>query len=246
MRTKPNEIARNMESRLRRQRLFSWIRSHARSKTPCTRKTKIDLSVLEAPGSEGWLSWYSLIAELGFASSALGWRRAVRDKIMNSRTKGKVRINSKSTRDEEMLAEYDFSQGVRAKYAKRMAEGSNLIVLSPDVAEFFPDSESVNLALRSIVDIAQNLAEALSRSRAAKAEVTIGPRLDRAPVPGAFLHWEGPPEAERGVDFVTPFPLLFVGSNIVILALLAGLPIACVFLRRRRVDAEGMIRGENL
>jgi hypothetical protein len=54
-----------------------------------------------------------------------------------------------------MLAEYDFSQGVRGKYAKRIAEGSNLVVLSPDVAEFFPDSESVNLALRSIVDIAR-------------------------------------------------------------------------------------------
>jgi hypothetical protein len=74
---------------------------------------------------------------------------------MNSKTKGKAGIKAQPARDEEMLAEYDFSRGVRGKYAKRMAEGSNLIVLSPDVAEFFPDSESVNVPLRSIADIAR-------------------------------------------------------------------------------------------
>jgi hypothetical protein len=61
----------------------------------------------------------------------------------------------KTKRGERMLDEYDFSQGVRGKYAKRMAEGSNIIILSPDVAEFFPNSESVNAALRAIVDIAR-------------------------------------------------------------------------------------------
>ena len=66
---------------------------------------------------------------------------------------------AKAKRDPDMLAEYDFSQGVRGKYAKRYAEGTNLVVLSPDVAEFFPDSEAVNAALRALVDIARKSAK---------------------------------------------------------------------------------------
>jgi len=54
----------------------------------------------------------------------------------------------------EMLDEYDFSKGVRGKYAKRYAEGTNIVVLSPDVAKFFPDSQSVNQALRLLIEIA--------------------------------------------------------------------------------------------
>ena len=59
----------------------------------------------------------------------------------------------------EMLKEYDFSKGVRGKYAKRYAAGSNVIVLSPDVAEVFPDSESVNEALRVLVKIGRRRAK---------------------------------------------------------------------------------------
>jgi hypothetical protein len=55
----------------------------------------------------------------------------------------------------EMLDEYDFSKGIRGKYAQRYATGSNVVVISPDVAELFPDSESVNEALRILVKIAQ-------------------------------------------------------------------------------------------
>jgi hypothetical protein len=62
----------------------------------------------------------------------------------------------------EMLEEYDFSRGVRGKYASRYRKGSNVVVLDPDVAELFPDSESVNKALRTIAEIA--------RERAAQAE----------------------------------------------------------------------------
>ena len=54
-----------------------------------------------------------------------------------------------------MLDEYDFSEGVRGKYAKRYAEGTNIVVLSPDVAQVFPDSESVNEALRVLVKVAR-------------------------------------------------------------------------------------------
>ncbi len=55
----------------------------------------------------------------------------------------------------EMLNEYDFSRGVRGKYAKRYARGSNVVVLAPDVARTFADSESVNEALRSLIKIAR-------------------------------------------------------------------------------------------
>jgi hypothetical protein len=54
-----------------------------------------------------------------------------------------------------MLPEYDFSKGVRGKYAQRYAEGTNVVLLSPDVAEIFKDSDSVNEALRVIVKIAR-------------------------------------------------------------------------------------------
>ena len=55
----------------------------------------------------------------------------------------------------EMLDEYDFSQGVIGKYAKQYAEGTNIVVLDPDVAKVFPDSEAVNQALRAIAQIIQ-------------------------------------------------------------------------------------------
>ena len=55
----------------------------------------------------------------------------------------------------EMRSEYDFSKGVRGKYAKRFAEGSNVVVLDPDVAGMFPDSKIVNDTLRAVARIAQ-------------------------------------------------------------------------------------------
>ena len=56
----------------------------------------------------------------------------------------------------EMKSEYDFSQGVRGKYAARFAEGSNVIVLDPDVAEVFSDAKAVNEALRLLARSARN------------------------------------------------------------------------------------------
>lgn len=61
----------------------------------------------------------------------------------------------KTRRNPDMLDEYDFSKGVRGKYVKRYAEGTNVVILSPDVAEVFPDSESVNEALRVLVKVAR-------------------------------------------------------------------------------------------
>ncbi len=62
---------------------------------------------------------------------------------------------AKAKREPDMLVEYDFSQGVRGKNAPRYAEGTNIVVLSPDVAEYSPDSEAVNSALRALVEIAR-------------------------------------------------------------------------------------------
>jgi len=56
-------------------------------------------------------------------------------------------------KDPDMLEEYDFSKGVRGKYAKKYAEGTNVIVIEPDVAKVFPDHDSVNQALRSLIEI---------------------------------------------------------------------------------------------
>jgi hypothetical protein len=59
----------------------------------------------------------------------------------------------KSEPNSDMLEEYDFSKGVRGKYVERFKEGSNIVVLSPDVAQVFSDSESVNEALRTLIKI---------------------------------------------------------------------------------------------
>ena len=55
--------------------------------------------------------------------------------------------------DPDMLEEYDFSKGIRGKYAKRYAEGTNVVLIDPDVAEFFPDHDTVNDTLRSLIRI---------------------------------------------------------------------------------------------
>ena len=47
-----------------------------------------------------------------------------------------------------MRDHYDFSKGVRSKYAKRYKEGTNIVLLDPDVAKEFPDAAAVNDALR--------------------------------------------------------------------------------------------------
>jgi hypothetical protein len=60
----------------------------------------------------------------------------------------------KTTKRDEMRPEYDFSGGVRGKHHRAYQKGSNVVLLDPDVAEVFKDSESVNHALRILMDIA--------------------------------------------------------------------------------------------
>ena len=61
----------------------------------------------------------------------------------------KTNAKQKSSR----VPDYDYSHGIRGKYAARYAEGTNVVVLSPDVAEIFPNAQAVNEALRTLVRI---------------------------------------------------------------------------------------------
>lgn len=63
----------------------------------------------------------------------------------------KATRTAKRTKRDEMRPEYDFSKGVRAKYAKRFAQGTNLVLLEPDVAAKFPNAAAVNKALRELL-----------------------------------------------------------------------------------------------
>ena len=55
--------------------------------------------------------------------------------------------------DSEMLKEYDFSQVIRGNYAKRYAQGTNVVVIEPNIAKYFPDNASVNEALQALLPI---------------------------------------------------------------------------------------------
>ena len=66
---------------------------------------------------------------------------------------------AKKTNKDELRAEYkrsDFPKGfVRGKYAERLREASNVVVLEPEVARAFPNQEAVNSALLSLIQIAK-------------------------------------------------------------------------------------------
>ena len=65
-------------------------------------------------------------------------------------------MNKKHEESEsEMLPEYDFSGGIRGKYAARYAQSNTIIMLEDDVADVFPTSEAVNEALRLLVKLAR-------------------------------------------------------------------------------------------
>ena len=60
--------------------------------------------------------------------------------------------------EDELRPEYNFSKtngGVKGKYVDRYRTGTNLVLLDPDVAQAFPTEESVNEALRLLIQIAQ-------------------------------------------------------------------------------------------
>ena len=69
---------------------------------------------------------------------------------------------------DELRAEYkrsDFPAGfVRGKYAERMRESSNIVVLRPEVAQVFPNEDAVNNALLSLIELAQKSTRPSRRS----------------------------------------------------------------------------------
>ncbi len=70
-----------------------------------------------------------------------------------------MKKKSREEQNNDLRPEYDFGQllktGVQGKYARRFAEGTNLVLLAPDVAEAFPTAESVNETLRLVLQLAQ-------------------------------------------------------------------------------------------
>ena len=81
------------------------------------------------------------------------------------KNKGKVRpiVSEKDT----MRPEYDFSKAARGVTAARYAEGTNLVLLDPDVAELFPDSRAANEALRTIARLMRTPPRKRPRARTA-------------------------------------------------------------------------------
>jgi hypothetical protein len=64
--------------------------------------------------------------------------------------------------NDELRSEYDLAQlmgGVRGKYTERYRRGTNLVLLEPDVAQAFPNAQSVNEALRLLIKLAQSQVE---------------------------------------------------------------------------------------
>ena len=76
--------------------------------------------------------------------------------------------NSKRHPDEDtMRPEYDFSRAVRGVTAARYAQGTNVVLLDPDVAAVFPDTRAVNEALRTLTRLTTGASKARSRKRTA-------------------------------------------------------------------------------
>ena len=66
--------------------------------------------------------------------------------------------------EDEMQDEYDIRGGVRGKYYDRYRQGTNVVLLEPDVAAVFRDSHSVNQALRMLIDLARKRVDDASRA----------------------------------------------------------------------------------
>jgi urate oxidase len=61
--------------------------------------------------------------------------------------------NKTENEKDEMLKEYDFSKGVRGKYAEKYAKGNNIVIIEADLFKEFPDSGAVNNALRKFLNL---------------------------------------------------------------------------------------------
>ena len=70
-------------------------------------------------------------------------------------------------RETDLRPEYDFSKGIRGKYAARLKPGSQVVVLDPDVAAAFGDAKAVNRALRTLMEVVPPRPARSSRRRTA-------------------------------------------------------------------------------
>lgn len=87
------------------------------------------------------------------ASSARASLLRVNDENMKKTSAKSGRRSDATSNPDEIRPEYDWSKAVRNPYATRYAAGSNIVVLEPDVAAIFPNSASVNEALRSLASV---------------------------------------------------------------------------------------------
>jgi uncharacterized DUF497 family protein len=97
-------------------------------------------------------------------SLALDWQLEMNGNNMK-KSKGKARPLGSD--EDTMRPEYDFSQAVRGVTAARYAEGTNVVLLDPDVAAIFPDTRAVNEALRTIVRLTRTASRRRPRKRTA-------------------------------------------------------------------------------
>ena len=80
-----------------------------------------------------------------------------------------MRKASSNVMQDDLRPEYDLTKlkkGVRGKYVKQALAGTNLVLVDPELLRLFPDSESVNRALRVLCEAASKMAKP-SRKRAA-------------------------------------------------------------------------------
>jgi hypothetical protein len=94
----------------------------------------------------------------------LGWQLDMNGDNMK---KNKRNARPLGSDEDTMRPEYDFSKAVRGVTAARYAEGTNVVLLDPDVAEIFPDTRAVNEALRTIARLTRKASRQRPRKRTA-------------------------------------------------------------------------------
>ena len=158
---KSRENLRKHGIRSRKRRVCSSILSRRPVVTRIIRSVNGVMSPLEFLRS-GSFSWWRILREgMPSASSALAGQPAQKGSSMKKARKRTV---------DELRPEYkrsDFGELVRGKYAARLREKSNVVVLDPRVAKFFPNATSVNSALLSLAEVAKRSAR-LPQSRTRK------------------------------------------------------------------------------
>ena len=81
--------------------------------------------------------------------------------------KSKKKARPAGSDEDTMRPEYDFSKAVRGVRAARYAEGTNVVLLDPDVAKIFPDTRAVNEALRIMARVTRETLRQRTRKRTA-------------------------------------------------------------------------------